>query len=79
MLAGENMFRAGVEDKYNLPHENKIQTTSFNNRLRENWLQQQYDNGAMRVSAPMALREDYNSRVYGEQPQPQIDFKGEFS
>ena len=38
ILAGEAMFKAGMENKLNLPHEKVIQDRNFNNRLRENWL-----------------------------------------
>jgi len=39
ILAGEQMFRAGQDNRVNLPHERVIQDKVFNNRLRENWLQ----------------------------------------
>lgn len=73
------MFKAGTDMKYNLPHEQTIQNKHFNNKIRENWLQQQYDENDERLNAPYALQQDVNKRVYGEQQQYQTDFKGQMS
>ena len=47
--------------------------------MRENWLQQTFDESDMRASAPEALMQDFNRRVHGDQQEYETDFKGEFS
>ena len=73
------MFRAGTENKLALPHERVIQDRYMNNRLRENWLQQTYNEQDLRREGPAALMQDYNRRVHGDPLERQTDFQGEYS
>lgn len=73
------MFKAGTENKLSLPHERAIQDRHLNNRLRENWLQQTYNEHDLRREAPHALMQDYNRRVHGDPRDYQIDYQGEYS
>ena len=66
ILAGNSMFRQGPDNRMYLGHNTVIQDKQFNNKLRENWLQQTYNENDVRASAPEALMQDFNRRVIGE-------------